>query len=219
MATTLRSSGLPPIRTAALLSEGSCDLGPRRPGTCSGRSAGASGTPSVSYSGDGAISPPAHTIPVAEREGFSDKLPKAQDFCAFPNPLSRSCVSQACIPGNQETRAVPQPVGVRIRQLHPFLMDGDSPSKVGYRRATGEYMPSSRFTVHDPNQIFRRLIREIRSGRAASIFGPLSVRRGQVRSGLPPGGRWIRTFGSARYLMAVRGRLLEAYSRSFRIRP
>jgi hypothetical protein len=39
--------------------------------------------------------------------------------------------------------------------------------------------------------------------------------RGQVRTRLAAGGRWIRTFGSARYLMAVRGRLLEAYSRSF----
>jgi len=30
-------------------------------------------------------------------------------------------------------------------------MDGDPPSKVGYRRATGKYMLTSRFTADDPN--------------------------------------------------------------------
>ena len=45
-------------------------------------------------------------------------------------------------------------------------------------------------------------------------------RRQSGSRGLSAGGRSIRTFGSARYLMAVRGQLLEAYSRSFRcIRP
>ena len=55
--------------------------------------------------------------------------------------------------------------------------------------------------------------------RVVVALGRPTLRRSHVRNGLSAGGRWIRTFGSARYLMAVRGRLLEAYSRSFRIRP
>lgn len=31
-------------------------------------------------------------------------------------------------------------------------MDGDPPSKVGYRRATRKYMLTSRFTAYDPKQ-------------------------------------------------------------------
>jgi hypothetical protein len=38
----------------------------------------------------------------------------------------------------------------------PFSMDGDAPSKVGYRRETEENILSSRFTAHDP---FRRVSR------------------------------------------------------------
>jgi len=42
----------------------------------------------------------------AEREGFSDNLPKGEVFCGFPDPFSGSCVSHACIPGNQENATV-----------------------------------------------------------------------------------------------------------------
>src|ERR1700682_5079574 len=53
-----------------------------------------------------------HTISLVERDGFSDNLPKAEGFCGFPDPYSRSCVSHPCIPGNQENVTVPQPIGV-----------------------------------------------------------------------------------------------------------
>src|SRR5271168_696031 len=39
----------------------------------------------------------------------------------------------------------------RNLELNAFPMDGDPPSKVGYRRATGKYMLTSRFTADDPN--------------------------------------------------------------------
>src|SRR5712671_2532418 len=42
-------------------------------------------------------------VAAEEMEGFSDNLPKGEVFCGFPDPGSRSCVSHACIPGNQET--------------------------------------------------------------------------------------------------------------------
>jgi len=41
-------------------------------------------------------------------------------------------------------------LGFEKRQLNPLLRNGDPPSKIGYRRATGEYMLRSRFTFHDP---------------------------------------------------------------------
>jgi hypothetical protein len=47
----------------------------------------------------------------AELEGLSDKHPKGQGFCGFSDPVSELCVSHACIPGNQETLAVPQIIG------------------------------------------------------------------------------------------------------------
>jgi hypothetical protein len=47
----------------------------------------------------------------AEWEGFSHNLPKGAGFCGFPDPLSRSCVSQPCIPSNQENATAPQTYG------------------------------------------------------------------------------------------------------------
>jgi hypothetical protein len=46
----------------------------------------------------------------AEWEGFSDNLPKAQDFWGFSDPLSKSCASRTCILGNQENATIPQPM-------------------------------------------------------------------------------------------------------------
>jgi hypothetical protein len=38
------------------------------------------------------------------------------------------------------------------QRLDPFLRNRDPPAKVSYRRATGRYMLTSRFTARDPNQ-------------------------------------------------------------------
>src|SRR5204862_4139879 len=40
----------------------------------------------------------------------------------------------------------------RNQELNAFPMDGDPPSKVGYRRATRKYMLTSRFTAYDPKR-------------------------------------------------------------------
>jgi hypothetical protein len=45
---------------------------------------------------------------LAEREGFSAVFPNPKGFFGFPDPFSSSCVSLACIPGNQERSAVLQ---------------------------------------------------------------------------------------------------------------
>ncbi len=47
-----------------------------------------------------------------EEEGFSANLPNVQVFCGIRDPSSRSCVSQACIPGNQEKRDGSSPIGI-----------------------------------------------------------------------------------------------------------
>jgi len=48
-------------------------------------------------------------VAAEEMEGFSAKLPKREVFCGFSDPFSGLCVSHACIPGKQETRAVRMP--------------------------------------------------------------------------------------------------------------
>ena len=40
----------------------------------------------------------------------------------------------------------------RNQELNAFPMDGNPPSKVGYRRATRKYMLTSRFTAYDPKR-------------------------------------------------------------------
>ena len=46
-----------------------------------------------------------------EREGFSDNLPKDEDFCGFPDPISWLRVSLACILRKQKTVASPAQAG------------------------------------------------------------------------------------------------------------